>query len=239
MKQQKQDRVKFGFFYYRFVDGESAADTYSRCASFVHSLHYRYRTEPELPDTLVIAGHGLTNRLLIMRMLGMSVEWMCGTRNPKNCEAITLTRAPTGGGWLIDRELCCAKWATTTTPSQLFGGPGPSGKVAELLGLPIAECGPQERGTFLKDEWLPLMQELKAELTLVRTRALVGVSPEELLPAQSKLDGWTERMLELTRRWHGRPNVCAMYEFMIEVWIITALARLPYARIAFAPSFLR
>eukprot|EP01052_Picozoa_sp_SAG31_P048165 SAG31_NODE_9955_length_1206_cov_0.975610_2_plen_168_part_00 len=30
MKKQKQQRYEFGFFYYRFVDGESAADTYSR-----------------------------------------------------------------------------------------------------------------------------------------------------------------------------------------------------------------
>ena len=80
----------------------------------------------------------------------------------------------------------------------------------------ICSASAQERAAFLEDRWLPFVHELQDEMRASRARAIGGFSPEEILSPQSKMQGWSDRCLELTAEWHGRPNLSLMYEFLVE-----------------------
>lgn len=79
------ERDEFGHFYYRFNGGESAADVFDRISTFLETL-YRDFNKIGYPENLIIVGHGMTNRVLLMRWLHWTVEEFELVRNPKNCE---------------------------------------------------------------------------------------------------------------------------------------------------------
>lgn len=80
----------------------------------------------------------------------------------------------------------------------------------------VSGQGEQQRAAFLKEKWLPFVDELKEEYRQARSRGIGGFSPEEILSPQAKMQGWSDRCLELTAEWHGRPNLSLMYEFLVE-----------------------
>ncbi len=57
---------EYGRFFFRFPQGESAADVYDRISSFLGSL-WRHFSEPDYPETVVIVSHGRTLRSFLMR----------------------------------------------------------------------------------------------------------------------------------------------------------------------------
>ena len=79
VEKAKQDRKRFGRFFYRFPNGESGLDVYQRVTSFIATL---FRDTGQLtregvdPDdlTVVIFTHGLTLRLLLMRWFQCQCE---------------------------------------------------------------------------------------------------------------------------------------------------------------------
>ena len=80
----------------------------------------------------------------------------------------------------------------------------------------VCTASEKERADFLESKWLPFVNELRDEMRSSRARAIGGFSPEEILSPQSKMQGWSDRCLELTAEWHGRPNLSVMYEFLVE-----------------------
>ncbi|XP_021742457.1 phosphoglycerate mutase-like protein AT74H [Chenopodium quinoa] len=87
----KQTREKFGRFFYRFPEGESAADVYDRISSFMESLWrdidmHRLQHDPDHELNLVIVTHGLLSRVFLMKWFKWTVEQFEYLNNPGNCE---------------------------------------------------------------------------------------------------------------------------------------------------------
>jgi len=76
----RQKRKQVGHFFYRFPNGESGADVYDRCSHFLESV---FRDDA---DAVVIFTHGLTLRILAMRLLHATYEEFESWDNPGNCE---------------------------------------------------------------------------------------------------------------------------------------------------------
>jgi broad specificity phosphatase PhoE len=92
---EEKERDDYGMFYFRFETGESCADVYDRVSSFLDTLHRDFEKN-DFPENVVIVGHGMTNRVFLMRWFHWTVEQFELLRNPKNCEYFTLLLQPSG-----------------------------------------------------------------------------------------------------------------------------------------------
>ncbi|MQL84331.1 hypothetical protein Taro_016825 [Colocasia esculenta] len=91
MRVVKETRELFGRFFFRFPEGESAADVYDRVSSFMESLWRdidmrRLNQEDGCETNLVIVSHGLTSRVFLMKWFKWTVEQFERLNNPGNCE---------------------------------------------------------------------------------------------------------------------------------------------------------
>ncbi|EEQ98530.1 phosphoglycerate mutase, putative [Perkinsus marinus ATCC 50983] len=106
----KQERERFGRFFYRFPHGESGADVYDRVTTFLESMkrHWsdpaRRRSRAPRPRTrsdvfaghlcytedsdVVIVTHGVTLRIFLMRWFNWTVDLFEETYNPHNCDVV-------------------------------------------------------------------------------------------------------------------------------------------------------
>ncbi|MBX9667337.1 MAG: histidine phosphatase family protein [Candidatus Obscuribacterales bacterium] len=85
---QQPLREIHGWFYYRYEGGESPADCYDRCATFIESMMQQIRRKGT--KQVFICTHGLAARVLVMRYLYLSVEQFESIENPDNCDIITI-----------------------------------------------------------------------------------------------------------------------------------------------------
>jgi broad specificity phosphatase PhoE len=88
-KQEEKEREVIGKFYYRFKSGESCADVFDRISTFLETLHRDF-AKKDFPKNVIISGHGMTNRIFIMRWLHLTVEEFEILRNPKNAQIYIL-----------------------------------------------------------------------------------------------------------------------------------------------------
>lgn len=106
----KSERRTFGRFFFRFPNGESGLDVYSRCSSFLATLSrdikqidQRYssfnRCERNDVDedamenmNILIVCHGLTLRLLLMRYFMLTVEEFENSYNSQNAKLVVMDR---------------------------------------------------------------------------------------------------------------------------------------------------
>ncbi len=79
------DRDAYGPFYYRVESGESCADCYSRAAEFLTFAEREFERE-DSPQDFIFVSHGMFCRILLMVMLGLTVEEFEILRNFKNCQ---------------------------------------------------------------------------------------------------------------------------------------------------------
>ncbi|XP_047945722.1 phosphoglycerate mutase-like protein AT74 [Salvia hispanica] len=91
MKVIKEIRERFGRFFYRFPEGESAADVFDRVSSFLESLWRdidmsRLHHDPTDELNLVIVSHGLAIRVFLMKWFKWTVEQFEHLNNLGNCE---------------------------------------------------------------------------------------------------------------------------------------------------------
>lgn len=91
MRVIKQTRERFGRFFYRFPEGESAADVFDRVSSFLESLWRdidmnRLHHDPSHDLNLIITSHGLTARVFLMKWFKWTVEQFERLNNLGNCE---------------------------------------------------------------------------------------------------------------------------------------------------------
>uniref|UniRef100_A0A7N0T9H8 Phosphoglycerate mutase n=1 Tax=Kalanchoe fedtschenkoi TaxID=63787 RepID=A0A7N0T9H8_KALFE len=91
MKAIKKTRERFGRFFYRFPEGESASDVYDRVSSFLESLWRdidlnRLHHSPSQDLNLIIVSHGLASRVFLMKWFKWTVEQFEYLNNPGNCE---------------------------------------------------------------------------------------------------------------------------------------------------------
>jgi len=109
----KSERRTFGRFFFRFPDGESGLDVYSRCSSFLATLsrdikhidqQYSYLHRDDDDDgkastkcvmenmNILVVCHGLTLRLLLMRYFQLSVEEFESSYNSQNAKLVVMDR---------------------------------------------------------------------------------------------------------------------------------------------------
>nr|GMD48205.1 phosphoglycerate mutase-like protein AT74H [Ipomoea batatas] len=91
MKVIKETREKFGRFFFRFPEGESAADVFDRVSSFLESLWRdidmnRLHSDPGDDLNLIIVSHGLAIRVFLMKWFKWTVEQFERLNNLENCE---------------------------------------------------------------------------------------------------------------------------------------------------------
>ncbi|PKU72250.1 phosphoglycerate mutase-like protein AT74 [Dendrobium catenatum] len=91
MRVEKEIRLRYGRFFYRFPNGESAADVYDRITGFRETLKADIdfgRFQPpgqQNPNmNIVIVSHGLTLRVFLMRWYKWTVEQFEGLNNFDN-----------------------------------------------------------------------------------------------------------------------------------------------------------
>ncbi|THU72806.1 hypothetical protein C4D60_Mb04t16060 [Musa balbisiana] len=91
MRIEKEIRHRYGRFFYRFPNGESAADVYDRITGFRETLRAdidigRFQPPGERSPNmnLVIVSHGLTLRVFLMRWYKWTVEQFEGLNNFDN-----------------------------------------------------------------------------------------------------------------------------------------------------------
>ncbi|KAJ7563494.1 hypothetical protein O6H91_03G112800 [Diphasiastrum complanatum] len=108
MKSMMESRDKFGRFFYRFPEGESAADVFDRVTSFLESV-WRDIDSNRLDKTggrnprclnLVIVSHGVTMRVFLMRWFRWTTEQFENLYNPHNCE-FRVMQLGTGGRYSL------------------------------------------------------------------------------------------------------------------------------------------
>ncbi|XAR70266.1 Phosphoserine phosphatase [Bertholletia excelsa] len=99
MRIDKVLRALYGRFFYRFPNGESAADVYDRITGFRETLRADIdigRFQPPGEQTpnmnLVIVSHGLTLRVFLMRWYKWTVEQFEGLTNMGNGNMIVMER---------------------------------------------------------------------------------------------------------------------------------------------------
>ncbi|WMV07610.1 hypothetical protein MTR67_000995 [Solanum verrucosum] len=92
MEEYKKERERYGKFFYRFPHGESAADVYDRVSGFMESLWRDIEME-EICESgsddnlnIVIISHGLTIRIILMRLFKWTAEEVESLISPKNGE---------------------------------------------------------------------------------------------------------------------------------------------------------
>lgn len=100
MRVEKETRRRYGRFFYRFPDGESAADVYDRITGFRETLRADIdigRFQPPTPSpatapemNLVLVSHGLTLRVFLMRWYKWTVSQFEGLANLDNGGAVVM-----------------------------------------------------------------------------------------------------------------------------------------------------
>ncbi|XP_020114017.1 phosphoglycerate mutase-like protein AT74H isoform X3 [Ananas comosus] len=101
MKVIKETRQRFGRFFFRFPEGESAADVFDRVASFMESLWRdidmkRIDQDENSETNLVIVSHGLTTRVFLMKWFKWTVDQFERLNNLENCEFRVMQLGPGG-----------------------------------------------------------------------------------------------------------------------------------------------
>ncbi|ANB14566.1 acid phosphatase DET1 [Sugiyamaella lignohabitans] len=86
-------RARYGHFFFRIPNGESAADVYDRCAGFNESL-FRQFNQPHFPEVLVLVSHGIWARVFLMKWYGWSYEKFESLRNVRHCQFLQMDLCP-------------------------------------------------------------------------------------------------------------------------------------------------
>ena len=107
---EKEERLRFGRFFYRFPNGESGADVYDRMTIFEDHLVRDINAGRFGRDcTLVLVTHGLALRIFLMRWFHWTVDEFMGVFNPPNAEPLVLERAAArdarGAAWVHTKAL--------------------------------------------------------------------------------------------------------------------------------------
>ncbi|KAG5061514.1 hypothetical protein AAZX31_01G206400 [Glycine max] len=99
MRVEKALRQRYGRFFYRFPDGESAADVYDRITGFRETLRtdinigrYQPPGEKKTDMNLVIVSHGLTLRVFLMRWYKWTVQQFESLNNMGNGNMLVMEK---------------------------------------------------------------------------------------------------------------------------------------------------
>lgn len=103
MRRAKEERHRFGAFYYRFHNGESGSDVYDRVSTFLDSLWRSFETNKS--QNYVLVTHGIVLRVLMARYFRYTITQLNTLANPRNCEMVVLGHE---GNGQLDLEGRCS-----------------------------------------------------------------------------------------------------------------------------------
>ena len=87
----REFRKKFGYFFYRFPEGESCADVYDRMALFLDSLYRRF-DRPSCPENIIIVSHGTAIKCFLARWYHWSIARFESIGQLPNCHVSVMER---------------------------------------------------------------------------------------------------------------------------------------------------
>lgn len=94
-QREKNERLRFGRFFYRFPNGESGADVYDRITIYEdHLIRDINGGRFSNKTNLVIVTHGLALRVFLMRWFHWTLNEYLLVHNPPNAEPLVLERIP-------------------------------------------------------------------------------------------------------------------------------------------------
>lgn len=99
-----QERARYGHFFYRIPNGESAADAYDRISGFNESL-WRSFGEENFASVCVLVTHGLMTRVFLMKWYHFSVEYFEDLRNVNHCEFVVMKLNQETGKFALQNQL--------------------------------------------------------------------------------------------------------------------------------------
>ncbi|MCJ1466279.1 hypothetical protein MMC07_004898 [Pseudocyphellaria aurata] len=99
-----QERARYGHFFYRIPNGESAADAYDRISGFNESL-WRSFGEEDFASVCVLVTHGLMTRVFLMKWYHFSVEYFEDLRNVNHCEFVVMKLNKETGKFALQNQL--------------------------------------------------------------------------------------------------------------------------------------
>lgn len=83
------EREAYGKLFYRLTGGESAADVYDRVSDFIGTMNRDFQKH-DFPSNVCIFGHGMTNRLFLVKWFHILAEEFETWKNPRNGEMYIL-----------------------------------------------------------------------------------------------------------------------------------------------------
>ncbi|SCU97478.1 LADA_0H06502g1_1 [Lachancea dasiensis] len=88
-------RANYGHFFFRFPQGESAADVYDRCASFQETLFRHFNQQDRKPrDVVVLVTHGIYLRVFLMKWFRWTYEEFESFTNVPNGSLVVMELDP-------------------------------------------------------------------------------------------------------------------------------------------------
>jgi broad specificity phosphatase PhoE len=97
-QREKNERLRFGRFFYRFPNGESGADVYDRITIYEdHLIRDINGGRFSNKTNMVIVTHGLALRIFLMRWFHWTLDEYLLVHNPPNAEPLVLERIPSDG----------------------------------------------------------------------------------------------------------------------------------------------
>jgi broad specificity phosphatase PhoE len=117
---QEAMRREHGWFYYRFERGESPADCYDRCCTFLESMarqvkrkmHNSGHGQMVEPNVLIVT-HGMAIRCFVMRYMHLSVEQFESLANPQNGGMIRIMPLTVMERDGIEPQIKSGRWGIT------------------------------------------------------------------------------------------------------------------------------
>ncbi len=100
-----KEENSYGRVFFRYEGGESIADVYDRCTMFISSLWRDFKRSNMTGAAVVIVGHGLTNRVFLMRWLKWDPDMFALTANPANGTLFVLEKQPNNSYKLTDKSV--------------------------------------------------------------------------------------------------------------------------------------
>ncbi|KAK9480830.1 histidine phosphatase superfamily [Lipomyces japonicus] len=116
-----KERARYGHFFYRIPNGESAADVYDRCAGFNETLFRQFNSD-KFAKVLVLVTHGLMTRVFLMKWYRWTVEKFEILKNVNYCEFVTMERQDDTGKYLLKTKM--RTWNDTSPDSSSLLPPG-------------------------------------------------------------------------------------------------------------------
>lgn len=109
MNDVMKERKNYGHFFYRFPQGESAADVYDRVASFQESLFRKFERSANNPkDIVVLVTHGIYARIFLMKWFRWTYEEYESFTNVPNGSMMVMELNEASDRYILRTEM--PKW---------------------------------------------------------------------------------------------------------------------------------